>query len=347
MKLDHSFAASAGLIVTRLRLLLPGVFLICCCAVTAAQETEKSETLKIETTLVSVPVIVSDSQGRYVPGLQAADFALYENRLKQQVDFFAAVEEPLNVALLLDTSFSARNVLDDIRDAARDFIRQLRPQDRAMVVSFDWRVNTLSPLTGDRKALERAVKEARIGEQLGTVLRAAVDQVLRGEFKSLKGRKAIILLTDGKDAGSRIGPQPLLETVTEADTLIYTVFYTTGLSQERERMRMGRRGGVLASSPEQRERRERRERRVEARNEVAVDFLQALAEASAGRYYRSEVTNLKKTFGLIADELRHQYRLGFYPPDHPPGSTHSLRVEVARPGLVVRARRSYRVVEQQ
>ena len=56
------------------------------------------------------------------------------------------------------------------------------------------------------------------------------------------------------------------------------------------------------------------------------------------------MTNLKKTFGLIADELRHQYRLGFYPPDHPAGSTHSLRVEVARPGLVVRARPSYRVV---
>ncbi len=68
---------------------------------------------------------------------------------------------------------------------------------------------------------------------------------------------------------------------------------------------------------------------------MAIDFLQRLSEASAGRYYQSDLTNLKKTFGLIADELRHQYRLGFYPPDHLVGSTHSLRVEVARPGLVV------------
>src|SRR5262245_60298141 len=96
------------------------ILLLCCCAFTAWAQQEKSDTLKIDTTLVSVPIIVSDQQGRYVPGLQATDFTLYENRLKQQIDFFAAVEEPLNVALLLDTSFSARNVLDDIKDAARD-----------------------------------------------------------------------------------------------------------------------------------------------------------------------------------------------------------------------------------
>lgn len=332
--------------------LLCGLALCVLCAVTAlAQQTEKSETLKsdtlkIDTTLVSVPVIVSDKQGRYVSGLQASDFTLYEDRVKQNVDFFAAVEEPFNVALLLDTSFSARNVLDDIKDAARDFIKQLRPQDRAMVVSFDSRVNTLSALTSDRKALERAIDDAGIGQRLGTRMLAAVDQVLQRHFGSLKGRKAIILLTDGKDAGSGIDPQSILETAAEADTMIYTIFYSTGPPpgpEGRERPRMGRRGGVFTPNPE---RRERRERRVEARNEMAVDFLQKLAEASAGRYYSSEAPDLKKTFGLIADELRHQYRLGFYPPDHPAGSAYSLRVEVSRPGLVVRARRSYRVAER-
>src|SRR5262249_2641591 len=160
----------------------------------------ETETLKIDTTLVSVPLIVSDQQGRYVAGLQATDFTLYENRLKQQIDFFAAVEEPLNVALFLDTRFSARLVLDDIKDSAHDFIKQLRPQDRALIVSFDSQVKTLSPLTNDRKALDRAIKGASIGDQLGTLMRAAIDQVLQQQFKSLNGRKAIILLTDGKDA---------------------------------------------------------------------------------------------------------------------------------------------------
>jgi VWFA-related protein len=338
MNFYYSVVAHFRPSAARFQLLLIGL-LLCCCAVTvAAQETE---TLKIDTALVSVPLIVSDQQGRYVPGLQAADFTLYENRIKQPIEFFAAVEEPLNVALLLDTSFSARFVLDDIKDAAHDFLKQLRPQDRALILSFDWQVKMLSPLTGDRKALDRAIKQASIGEQFGTLMRTAVDQVLRQHFKSRTGRKAIILLTDGKDAGSSsVPPRRLVETATEADTMIYSIFYTTGPPS----LPAGRR---RQPNPEQRERRAQREQQVEAANKMAIDFLQRLSEASAGRYYQSEVTNLKKTFGLIADELRHQYRLGFYPPDHPVGSTHTLQVEVARAGLVVRARRSYRVVERQ
>jgi VWFA-related protein len=332
-----------------------GGFLLCLLAATAlAQQSGRAEgrqpdTLKIDTALVSVPLIVSDRQGRYVAGLKAADFTLYEDQVKQRIDFFAAVEEPLNVALLLDTSFSARGVLDHIKLAAGEFINQLRPQDRAMVVTFDHRVNTLSPLTGDRNALERAIGAAVVGERLGTQLRAAVDEVLRRQFESIKGRKAVILLTDGKDAGSRVDPQALLEAATEADTMIYSIFYSTkppGLREDPRFPRAGRRGGVFGPDPERQARRESRARRVEARNEAAVDYLQRLSEVSAGRYYRSDLTDLKKTFGLIAEELRHQYRLGFYPADHPAGSAHSLRVEVARPGLVTRARRSYRVADQ-
>ncbi len=222
MKFHYAFAACNRQGAARLQpLWLLFGFLLCCCAVTAVGQ--ETETLKIDTTLVSVPLIVSDQQGRYVAGLQAADFTLYENRLKQPIEFFAAVEEPLNVALLLDTSFSAR-------DAAHDFIKQLRPQDRALILSFDRQVKTLSPLTSDRKTLDRAIKQASIGEQLGTLMRAALDQVLQQHFKSLKGRKAIILLTDGKDAGSSsVPPRRLLDIAAEADTMIYSIFYTTGL----------------------------------------------------------------------------------------------------------------------
>jgi hypothetical protein len=78
-----------------------------------------------------------------------------------------------------------------------------------------------------------------------------------------------------------------------------------------------------------------------------MDFLRRLSEVSAGRYFSSEVSDLKQTFGQIVEELRHQYRLGFYPPDHPAGSIHNIKVEVgieaAGPDLVVRSRRSYRV----
>jgi Ca-activated chloride channel homolog len=311
-----------------------------CCVVwvipTAAQtqKQESDQTIKIDTTLVSVPVIVSDRQGRYIAGLKASDFTLYEDRVKQQIAFFADTEEPINVALLLDTSKSTTWALDDIKQAAQDFVKQLRPQDRAMIVSFDHDTVALCELTSNRKTLEHTIGDAQIGERFGTRLRDAVYAVMIEEFRTVKGRKAIVLLTDGKDYGSGIGEQTLMESAAESDTLIYSVFYRSlppWLDSDRQSPR-GRR---------------RRAGRIEERNEEAMDFLRRLSEVSAGRYFSSEVSDLKQTFGQIVEELRHQYRLGFYPPDHPAGSIHNIKVEVgteaARPDVVVRSRRSYRV----
>lgn len=336
------------------------------------QKPESEQAIKIETTLVSVPVIVSDRQGRYISGLKASDFTLYEDRVKQPIEFFADTEEPINVALMLDTSKSTARVLDDIKKAARDFVKQLRPQDRAMIVSFDHDETALCELTSDHKTLERAIGKARIGEQVGTKLRDAVNDVMKEELKAVKGRKAIVLLTDGKDHGSEVTEQALLDSAAEADTLIYSVFYNSlpmGMAGNQRGPRadrggwgnrgrgpgMGRRGGIFTPmprfpNPPQRrpdgrdEQRQRRAGRIEARNEDAIDFLQQLSDVSAGRYYSSEVANLKKTFEQIIEELRHQYRLGFYPPDHATSGIHSIKVEVSRPDVVTRSRRSYRVV---
>ncbi|MEP7341101.1 MAG: VWA domain-containing protein [Acidobacteriota bacterium] len=351
--------------------------LICAVAVNAQQRGQKpdpGQTIKIETTLVSVPVIVCDRQGRYIGGLKASDFTLYEDRAKQPIEFFADTEEPINVALLLDTSKSTTLVLDDIKKAAKNFVKQLRPQDRAMIVSFDYDETALCDLTSDHKVLERAIDRARIGERPGTKLRDAVNDVMKEELKAVKGRKAIVLLTDGKDHGSEVTEQSLLDSAAEADTLIYSVFYTSlppgmapnpradgGGGNRGRGPRIGRRGGIFTPMPpfpnpppqgrqdrDNRDRqRQRRAGRIEARNEDAIDFLQELSDVSAGRYYSSEVANLKKTFEQIIEELRHQYRLGFYPPDHPAdhpaNSIHSIKVEVARPDVVVRSRRSYRI----
>src|SRR5215510_11089856 len=347
-----------------------------CCVVwvipTAAQtqKQESDQTIKIDTTLVSVPVIVSDRQGRYIAGLKASDFTLYEDRVKQQIAFFADTEEPINVALLLDTSKSATWALDDIKQAAQDFVKQLRPQDRAMIVSFDHDTVALCELTSDRKTLKHAIGDAQIGERFGTKLRDAVDAVMIEEFRTVKGRKAIVLLTDGKDYGSAVGEQMLMESAAESDTLIYSVFYRSlppWLDSDRQsprgrrgwpgrRLWMGRGDGLFAPDtllpdPPQRPggdgRRRRRAGRIEERNEEAMDFLRRLSEVSAGRYFSSEVSDLKQTFGQIVEELRHQYRIGFYPPDHPAGGIHNIKVEVrteaAGHDVVVRSRRSYRV----
>src|SRR5262249_6734268 len=223
--------------------------LTCCVVwvVTTAAQTRKQEsdqTIKIDTTLVSVPVIVSDRQERYIAGLKASDFTLYEDRVKQQIAFFADTEEPINVALLLDTSKSTTWALDAIKQTARDFVKQLRPQDRAMIVSFDHDTVALCDLTSDRKTLEHAIGDAQIGERFGTKLCDAVDAVMKEEFRTVKGRKAIVLLTDGKDHGSEVGEQSLMESAAEADTLIYSVFYRSlppWLDSDRQSPR-GRRG---------------------------------------------------------------------------------------------------------
>jgi Ca-activated chloride channel family protein len=310
-------------------------------AQTPKQDSEQS--IKIDTTLVSVPVIISDRQGRYIAGLKKSDFTLYEDRAKRQIVFFADTEEPINVALLMDTSRSAKLVLDDIKNAARDFVRQLRPRDRAMIVSFNRDTIALCELTADRKKMERAIGDAQIGERLGTKLRDAVSAVMKEEFETVKGRKAIVVLTDGKDYGSDVSEEALLESAAEADTLIYSVFYRSappGLGDgqsPRGSWGIPGRGG----------RRQRRADRMEERNEYAMDFLRRLSEVSAGRFFSSEVSDLKQTFAQIVEELRHQYRLGFYPPDHPAGSVHNIKVEVrieaARTDVVVRSRRSYRI----
>ncbi len=124
------------------RMLVAALCLLIGASVSHAQQREQKpdseQTIRIETTLVSVPVIVSDRQGRYVSGLKASDFTVYEDRSKRPIDFFGDAEEPINVALLLDTSKSTTPVLDDIKKAAKDFVKQLRPRDRAMIVTFDF-----------------------------------------------------------------------------------------------------------------------------------------------------------------------------------------------------------------
>src|SRR5205823_3902152 len=146
---------------------------------------------------------------------KAADFKLYQDRTEQPIASFDAVEEPLNVALIIDTSHSTLPVLDDIKSAGVKFLKELRPADRAMIVSVDYDVHVLSELTSDRKTLENAVKRTRTGEQVGTVLRDGISEVIERSLKRIDGRKAIIVLTDGKDVGSRIPEQVLLDEAAE------------------------------------------------------------------------------------------------------------------------------------
>lgn len=341
---------------------------------TNAQDKTGDETIKIATTLVSVPVIVSDHDGRYVPNLTATDFTVLQDGAAQNIEFFAATEEPLTIALLIDTSQSTRPVLDDIKDSAKSFIKLLKPQDRAMIVCFDYDTHILSPLTSDQEQLKRAIKSAEIPKYFGTTLRDAAYQTINRSFAGIKGRKAIILLTDGKDAGSRITTRDLLYSLQETDTLIYTIFFSTedrpARAQQRRFPDNDRRGGGIfggggrfpgggggrfpggggggrsqGGRGGERDDSRRRER-VDRENQAAEEFLRQLSDTTAGRFYPSKNGKLKKTFESIVEELRFQYRIGFYPPEGSARAIHELKVKVSRPDTVVRARANYRITTQ-
>lgn len=274
------------------------------------------------------------------------------------VEFFAAIEEPISVALLIDTSQSTRGVLDDIKDSARSFIKLLNPKDQAMIVSFDYQINVLSPLTSDASQLKRAVDRAEIPPQgmTGTVLRDAVYETVARTFSGLKGRKAIILLTDGKDSGSLMRSDELLYKLQETDTLIYPVMFSTGPlrfgGRNAERFsrifdRDGRFRGMNLPDPRQQQRIEQALGRMGRQNEIAKEILIGMSDATAGRFYSSDDGKLTKTFASIVEELRFQYRLGYYPPEETSANQlHQIRVKINRPDVSVRARSTYRAKQK-
>ncbi len=187
-----------------------------------SQEPRIVDTISIDTNLISVPVIVSDRDNRYVPNLKVESFHLFDNQVEQKISYFDTGEEPLNVVLMLDTSLSTSGVLGDIKKAAKAFLKELRPQDRAMIVTFDWQMEKLSTLTSDRKELENAIKHTKVGKYPGTVLNDALMDVSAHVLQPIRGRKAIILLSDGEDHDSIIPAEQLINAESKADAMIYT-----------------------------------------------------------------------------------------------------------------------------
>ena len=150
---------------------------------------------------MTIPVSVTDRDGRYVPNLQKGDFRLWEDGVEQEVAFFSSVDKPFSVVLMLDTSPSTQFRLEDIQDAAIAFVNQLRPDDKVMVVSFNDEISILSEFTTDRSHLMRAIRRAHTDD--GTRLYDALDLVMNRELSRVQGRKAIVLFTDGVDTTSR------------------------------------------------------------------------------------------------------------------------------------------------
>src|SRR6266576_5389629 len=121
------------------------------------EEVGEGDIVRVETTLISIPVSVMDRDGKYIPDLTKDDFRVWEDGVEQKVAYFASTEKPFTVALLIDTSGSTRFKLGEIQDAAIAFVEQLRPDDRVMVVSFSDKIRVLSQPTSDRYVLRERI----------------------------------------------------------------------------------------------------------------------------------------------------------------------------------------------
>ena len=197
----------------------------------AETEQQGADTIKVETSLVTVPVIASDRNDLYIPDLRQDEFTIYEDGVKQEIVFFAAVKEPFHVVLMLDTSASTQEKLGQIQRAATAFVAQLQPADRIKIISFDDEVRELSEFTNDRGALQKAIEDTRPGH--GTKLYDAVRLAL-GNLARVKGRKAIVLFTDGVDWHSDTTRyEDNIRAVEESGVIVYPIRYDTRAEVER------------------------------------------------------------------------------------------------------------------
>jgi Ca-activated chloride channel family protein len=271
-----------------------------------------------------------DRDGRYVGNLRKEDFRIYEDNVEQQVAYFAPIEKPFTVALMLDVSGSTQSQLAQIREAANTFVSRLRLNDRLMAITFDGEVHVLTE--PENVSIIRRSKLHIPTITDGTVLYDAVHLALK-RMEQIPGRKAIVLMTDGVDQGSRMAMKDTLAGIAEQDVSIYTVQYNT-LPQLPER---------LSRIKDEKARRKVRERLLKS-YAVSEPYLRTLAEKTAGRFYRADdLRDVAPAFAAITAELGVQYSLGYYSNSPASSGDRQIKLRVRFPNLVVRTRGGYSI----
>lgn len=259
---------------------------------------------------IEVPIYatVLDGQGRLVTGLQQNDFTVLDNGRPVELTTFSNAPQPFTAVVMLDTSASMTNNLEFLKLAAEQFLIRLLPTDAAQVGAFNDKIQLSGRFTNDRDALIAALDELQFGNptRLNDAIDASLDALSRAE-----GRRVILLFSDGEDTASRIGFGEVLERARDDEVMVYSI----GLESE---YMQGTR--MVRSRPSR--------------------DLRRIAEETGGGYFELKRTaELAPTFTRVAQELRAQYLLAFAPATLD-GKVHRLEVRV-RPGLTVRARRSY------
>jgi VWFA-related protein len=317
---------------------------------------ESGDVEAVETRLVTIPVRIIDRNNRFIGGLQKESFKVFEDNVEQEIAYFTNEAQPFTVALVLDMSYSTTFKIGEIQRAAISFIDQLRPEDKVLVISFDEDVHILCEPTSERGTIYRAIRSTRIAT--GTSLYDAVGMTMNDRLRSIKGRKAIVLFTDGVDTTSRRSNDfENLRDALELDALIYPIRYDTfadvqsmknktiiDLPSSKPKAPTGGGSPFPTSIPGTPTARTANDKGTTAEEyRAAEEYLNQLAERTSGRIYlASTFGNLNAAFTKIASELREFYSIGYYPAKESlPGKMHRIKVKVDQPNVAVRARDSY------
>lgn len=274
---------------------------------------DENTRISVEVNRVNVLFTVTDKKGRFVTNLDKASFEVLENKRTQKImEFTAESDLPLRLAILVDTSNSIRERFRFIQEAAIDFIKSvMRPQDKALVMSFDTSAQLVSDLNNDPEKLSNLILDLRPGG--GTSLYDAVFHSCRDklgvEQPKYKFRRAMILLSDGDDTASDATRDQSLEMAQKNDVIIYTI--STNIT------------------------------RLETEGDKVLKYF--AAETGGVAFFPFKVEDLSQSFENIANELRNQYAIYYRPePMKTDGSYQAISVHVkGRRDLVVHARKGY------
>jgi VWFA-related protein len=316
---------------------------------------------------VNLLATVRDKHGNLVRNLSKDDFSLEQDAKPQTITYFAKESDlPLTLGLLVDTSLSQRRVLDQERTASRSFLDHVlrEDKDKAFLIHFDHEVELLQELTSSRQKLQAAIDQIHTpqfsqtnsnggsgsggsgdgrgsrghGHGGGTLLYDSIYLASDELMKKQQGRKALIILTDGVDRGSKESLTEALETAQRADTLIYCILFAdkeeghgNGGGFGGPRMGGGGMGGGRGGGYP---------RRTEESRPDGKKVLEQLAKTSGGRFFEvSKKETIDKIYADLDEELRSQYVLGYSPdkPDATPGY-HKLHLAVKQKDAQVQTR---------
>lgn len=343
-----------------------------------SEELEEGDVVRVDTQLVSVPAVVTDATGRPLSGLGRQNFEVFEDGRPQTITNFGTTETPFEIALLLDTSGSTREDVALIRQAAHSFIQALRPGDRVAVLAFNTvtqdqdklaTVEVLTRLTSDRAALGEAIEN--LGSSNGTpyydALAAIADDIFREQPRDeIRGRRAVVALTDGVDSTSNSDFGSAKMKLSQAGIACYFIQVNTEDFVEDRLMKDCQDDGRLTLSQKQLQ----RYRRIfvpRAKPEDYTDFckmgpfermsisrelynlarreMNDLARVSGGRsFVAANLSDARAAFGRVAEDIGTLYSIGYYPTNKlRDGKFRSIHLEVkgVKEKAQVRARDGY------